>query len=70
MDTTINVLNIIITMVIPLIFSIYMLYAYFHNRKQHFQNPDTKVRVNCPVGYKQCPSGDCIDEADIHQQCP
>ena len=47
-----------------------MLYAYFHNRKQHFRNPDTKVRANCPVGYKQCPSGDCIDESDPHQACP
>jgi hypothetical protein len=39
-------------------------------RKERFRNPDTKVRAKCPVGYKQCPSGDCIDESDPHQACP
>lgn len=53
--------------VIPLII---WLYNYYHKTKQHFRNPDTKVRSTCPVGYTQCPSGDCISESDIHQTCP
>jgi hypothetical protein len=63
-----SLLAVVLTaIVIPLII---WLYKYYVNKKQHFRNPDTKVRAKCPVGYKQCPSGDCIDNSDPHQTCP
>jgi hypothetical protein len=35
-----------------------------------FDNPSTKVNPSCPSGYKQCPSGDCVFESDVHNGCP
>lgn len=35
-----------------------------------FDNPSTKVNPKCPWGYRQCPSGDCVDAQDPHQTCP
>jgi len=38
--------------------------------KEGFENPDTRINPPCPSGYKQCSSGDCVLETDIHTQCP
>jgi hypothetical protein len=50
--------------------AIFVFVKYVLPRLEGFANPDTKVNPKCPQGYKQCPSGDCIDEADVHQTCP
>ena len=57
-------------MLVGLVVAVFVLVKYVLPRLEGFTNPDTKVNPTCPEGYKQCPSGDCIDEADVHQQCP
>ena len=32
---------------------------------ESFDNPNTKVNAPCPKGYKQCKSGDCVQETSI-----
>jgi hypothetical protein len=32
--------------------------------------PSSKSFPKCPTGYRQCPSGDCVDAYDPHQACP
>ena len=59
-----------ILMLVGLVVAVFVLVKYVLPRLEGFTNPDTKVNPTCPEGYKQCPSGDCIDEADVHQQCP
>ena len=49
---------------------LWVVFKYVVPMLEGFTNPNTKVNPTCPKGYKQCPSGDCIDEADVHQQCP
>ena len=57
-------------MLVGLAAAIFVFVKYVLPRIEGFANPDTKVNPKCPVGYKQCPSGDCIDESDPHQACP
>lgn len=49
---------------------LWVVFKYIVPMLEGFTNPNTKVNPKCPQGYKQCPSGDCIDEADVHQSCP
>ena len=49
---------------------LWVVFKYVVPMLEGFTNPNTKVNPKCPQGYKQCPSGDCIDEADVHQSCP
>jgi hypothetical protein len=49
--------------------ALFMVVKYVLPRIEGFANPDTKINPKCPEGYKQCPSGDCIDEKDPHQTC-
>ena len=57
-------------MLVGLVLAVFVLVNYVLPGIEGFANPNTKVNPTCPKGYKQCPSGDCIDESDIHQQCP
>jgi len=49
--------------------ALFVFVKYVLPRIEGFTNPDTKVNPKCPKGYKQCPSGDCVDESDPHQTC-
>jgi hypothetical protein len=49
--------------------ALFVFVKYVLPRIEGFTNPDSKVNPKCPKGYKQCPSGDCIDEKDPHQTC-
>ena len=57
-------------MLVGIAAAIFVFVKYILPRIEGFANPDTKVNPKCPAGYKQCPSGDCIDVSDPHQACP
>lgn len=42
----------------------YFVYKFVRPILESFNNP------KCPPGYKQCPSGDCVLESDVHGPCP
>jgi len=44
--------------------------SYYLGVFERFENPSTKVNPNCPPGYRQCPSGDCVLSTDKHGGCP
>jgi hypothetical protein len=48
----------------------YYVYLYVRPMLEGFENPDTRKTAPCPPGYKQCGSGDCVLESDIHGKCP
>lgn len=48
----------------------YYVYVYVRPMLEGFENPNTRTPGPCPPGYKQCSSGDCVLESDVHGQCP
>lgn len=56
-------------MIVGIAVAIFVFVKYVLPRIEGFGNPDTKVNPKCPAGYRQCASGDCIDESDPHQTC-
>ena len=53
------------------VFAILNHLAYFYLRPllERFENPDTRVNPECPLGYVQCGSGDCRLKTDVHSPC-
>ena len=48
----------------------YYVYLYVRPMLEGFENPSTRTAGPCLPGYKQCGSGDCVLESDVHGKCP
>lgn len=55
---------------ILLLIAVIAVLSYLSGVFEGFKNPDTRVNPNCPPGYRQCPSGDCVLMSDKHGGCP
>lgn len=47
----------------------HLVYFYVRPLLERFENPDTRINPECPLGYIQCASGDCRLKTDVHSPC-
>ena len=47
-----------------------LLVAYLGGVFEGFDNPDSRRIPDCPPGYRQCGTGDCVLITDKHAPCP
>lgn len=47
----------------------YLVYMYVRPMLERFDNPDSRIIPDCPLGYVHCGSGDCKLKSDIHNPC-
>lgn len=53
-----------------LIIAVVLLVVHFSGMFEGFMNPDSRRVAECPPGYRQCGTGDCVLISDKHAPCP
>lgn len=53
-----------------LIIAVVLLVVQFSGMFEGFMNPDSRRVAECPAGYRQCGTGDCVLVTDKHAPCP